>query len=109
MALSDMTRPRMAWSARNCSVALLVATNAMLAAPIGTSRAIAQASLGESGDRQDGPAEDHPDAGQQARRRTAAERGGQATEDGARAHRHQEPAVEPCAAVEGELGQAAAA
>jgi len=48
MALSDMTRPRMAWSARNCSVALLVATNAMLAAPIGTSNAIAQASLGES-------------------------------------------------------------
>ena len=36
MALSDMTRPRMAGSARSCSVALLVATKEMLAAPMGT-------------------------------------------------------------------------
>ena len=48
MALSDMTRPRMAGSARSCRVALLVATKAMLAAPIGTSRTMAHACVGDS-------------------------------------------------------------
>ncbi len=48
MALRDMTRPRMVASARSWRVALLVATNAMLAAPIGTRRISAASWVGES-------------------------------------------------------------
>ena len=86
-------------------MALLVATNEMLAAPIGTRRTIAHPWVGERATARMATPKIDADAGQQAGRRPAPEGRGQAAGDGARAHGRQEPAVETGTAVEGELGQ----
>ena len=106
MALRDMTRPRMAGSARSCNVALLVAMKEMLAAPIGTSRTMAT-SFGR-GQRRPPRSVSPKNTPITARRRVegrlrCAVKSPPDHRTGA--HGGQERAVEPGAAVEGDLGQ----